>query len=142
MSATNTRHTQSDGKLDWTAVMKGGETRIKHVLRHAANDLEDKEVHGVFYGNPIEVINRAWENRANGRISVGKDKEAYVIPYPNSGYESGYGGQGRNLNYVTIVVKRGTNKLVTGYPGNGFGRKRSEYLGESEFKKGTGREKI
>lgn len=97
-------------------------------MLHTENNLSKKELHGIFYGNPFEVVNKAWENRANGRVSVKEDRELYVIPYPNAGHEGGYGGEWRNLNYVTIVVKKGTNKLITAFPGNGYRCKKNEYM--------------
>jgi len=45
--------------------------------------------------------------------------QLYHIPYPNAGYAGGYAGQGQNLNYVTIVIKKDTNKIITAYPSAG-----------------------
>lgn len=40
----------------------------------------------------------------------------YVIPFANAGYAGGIGGQGENLNSVTIITEGGTNRIVTSYP--------------------------
>ncbi len=45
--------------------------------------------------------------------------EIYNISYKNAGYEGGANGSGAKLNYVTIVVEKGTNKIITAFPSNG-----------------------
>jgi filamentous hemagglutinin len=44
--------------------------------------------------------------------------DVYVIPRPNSGWAAGAGGQGGNLNDVTIITRPGTNQLITAWPGS------------------------
>lgn len=45
--------------------------------------------------------------------------EIYNISYKNAGYEGGVKGLGDNLDYVTIVVEKGTNNIITAFPSNG-----------------------
>lgn len=96
-----------------------GETRRAHVALHETNDLS-KPSHGVFYGDSVSTINKAWDNRANGYMLSEGNTDLYIIPYQNAGFAGGYGGQGNNLNYVTIVTQKGTNNIITGFPGNGY----------------------
>lgn len=115
-----TSYGKSSGKLNWDAVVgKRGETRKAHVVLHEVNDLS-KPSHGVFYGDSVSTINKAWDNRANGYMLSEGNTDLYVIPYQNVGFSGGYGGQGNNLNYVTIVTQKGTNNIITGFPGNGY----------------------
>ena len=86
---------------------------------HEKNDLS-KPSHGVFYGDSVSTINKAWDNRANGYMLSEGNTDLYIIPYQNAGFAGGYGGQGNNLNYVTIVTQKGTNNIITGFPGNGY----------------------
>lgn len=121
LDAFRTRYKQSSENLNWDAVVskRTGETRVEHVKLHETNNLS-KSSHGVFYGNSQSTINRAWQNRANGHMITVGNTDIYIIPYENAGYAGGFGGQGNNLNCVTIVTQRGTNNIITGFPGNGY----------------------
>lgn len=110
--------TKGTGNLDWSIKSKIGETRIEHVNKHSKNDLQKKH-HGVFYGNPIDVVNKAWAKKGKMNPITQGNVQLYHIPYPNAGYAGGYAGQGQNLNYVTIVIKKDTNKIITAYPSAG-----------------------
>ncbi|MEW4286212.1 DNRLRE domain-containing protein [Priestia koreensis] len=99
--------------LNWGIVSKKGETRVQHVRLHSKNNLH-KKYHGVFYGDAIKKVNKAWDNRGKPRVSG--STHIYTIYYRHAGYSGGYAGSGRTLNYITIVVKRGTNKIITAYP--------------------------
>ena len=82
--------------------------------------MPNKEQHGVFYGDPVEMANQAWKLRK--KVSPVDDKHGgmiYIIPYENAGYESGYLNTGEQLNYITIVVVKGTNHIITAFPSNG-----------------------
>ena len=120
-SGNKTNYGKSSDKINWEAVVskKTGETRVEHVKLHESNDLS-KLSHGVFYGNSQNTINNAWKNKSNGiKISEG-NTDMYIIPYENAGYSGGFGGQGNNLNTVTIITQKGTNNIITGFPGNGY----------------------
>jgi hypothetical protein len=52
--------------------------------------------------------------------ALDEQRDAQSLVRPNSGYAGGYGGQGQNLNAVTIITQTGTNKIITGFPGNGL----------------------
>ena len=115
-----TSYGKSSGKLNWDNVIsKKGETRVEHVKLHESNDFTKVE-HGVFYGDAKNTIEKAWENRANGYMITSGNKDIYIIPYENVGYAGGYGCQGNNLNYITIITQKGTNNIISGFPGNGY----------------------
>jgi hypothetical protein len=106
--------------LDWSIVSGTGETRQAHVALHEGNNVQ-KQIHGIFYGDAVEVTNEAWATAQQQGITahtVG-GVDIYVVPRPNSGWAGGYAGQGQNLNTVTIITQSGTNKIITSYPGNG-----------------------
>jgi hypothetical protein len=107
-------------KLDWDSVVsKKGETRVDHINNHGADNL-GRDTHTVFNDDPITTTNKAWENKGNtSPIDDGMGGEIYNIPYKNSGYEGGAKGSGGNLDYVTIVVEKGTNNIITAFPSSG-----------------------
>lgn len=108
--------------LNWKAIVsKSGETREEHVMLHKIN-IKRKEDHGVFYGDPIDVTNKAWAKKGNIKPIVDGNNEVYYIPYSNSGYAGGLKGQGQNLTHVTIVVQRGTNNIITSFPSYGYSK--------------------
>jgi filamentous hemagglutinin len=107
--------------LDWSLVSKVGDSREAHVTLHGSNDLQ-KATHGVFYGDPVSTVNDAWslaQKTGVQPVTIG-GTDLHLIPRPNSGWAGGFLGQGQNLDAVTIVTKTGTNKLITGFPGNGL----------------------
>jgi hypothetical protein len=95
-----------------------GETRFEHVAGHAADDLSIA-YQGVFYGEPTEVINDAWASKGSITPTTENGVDIYRVPYSNAGYQGRYAGQGKNLDYVTIITRAGTNQIITGYPSSG-----------------------
>jgi hypothetical protein len=105
-------------ELNWSIVSKTGQTRAQHVGQHSVNNLQ-KQYYGVFYGNPVNVTNNAWAARGGLQPIQQGTVDVYNIPYANAGYLGGYASQGQNLNYVTVIVQKGTNNLITAYPSFG-----------------------
>ncbi|MBN6078295.1 hypothetical protein HYE59_12395 [Aggregatibacter actinomycetemcomitans] len=91
---------------------------MAHVSLHGQNNLQ-KQSHGVFYGDPVKVTNEAWQNRGGVVPIIEGGTDVYHIPRANSGYSGGYSGQGQNLNHVTIVMRTGTNQIITAFPSSG-----------------------
>lgn len=80
------------------------------------------QCHGVFDGDAVAVTDDAW---AMAQLTGVKPAtvggvDIYVVPRLDSGYAGGFGGQGQNLNSVTIIVQPGTNKIITAFPGSGL----------------------
>ena len=115
-----TSYGKSSGKLNWDAIVsKKGETRVDHINRHAVSN-NSRETHGVFNGNPIDMVNDAWEQRHLVEpISDGMGGTIYNIPYKNAGYESGYINTGAQMNYITIVTLDESTDLITAFPSFG-----------------------
>ena len=115
-----TSYGKSSGKLNWDAIVsKKGETRIDHINRHAVPN-NSRETHGVFNGNPIDMVNDAWEQRHLVEpISDGMGGTIYNIPYKNAGYESGYINTGAQMDYITIVTLDESTDLITAFPSFG-----------------------
>lgn len=115
-----TSYGKSSGKLNWDAIVsKKGETRVDHINRHAVPN-NSRETHGVFNGNPIDMVNDAWEQRHLVEpISDGMGGTIYNIPYKNAGYESGYINTGAQMNYITIVTLDESTDLITAFPSFG-----------------------
>ncbi|MFT4193185.1 hypothetical protein, partial [Ottowia sp.] len=108
--------------LDWsrTSPRTGGDARGHVTENHGSLSLT-KPNQGVFYGDPIFVIENSWSiarQQSINPVTVG-NRDIYVVPRPNSGYAGGMGGQLENLNYVTIITETGTARIVTGYPSGG-----------------------
>ena len=118
--AGKTSYGKSSGKLNWDAIVsKKGETRVDHINRHAVSN-NSRETHGVFNGNPIDMVNDAWEQRHLVEpISDGMGGTIYNIPYKNAGYESGYINTGAQMNYITIVTLDESTDLITAFPSFG-----------------------
>ncbi|MDW8803195.1 hypothetical protein P8V03_18875, partial [Clostridium sp. A1-XYC3] len=108
----------NDSSLDWSIISKHGETRFEHVGKHTINNLQKPE-HGIFYGDPVKMINNAWINAKNITPITSGGADIYHIPFQGAGYAGGYGGQLQNLNHITIITRQGTNRLITAYPGMG-----------------------
>jgi filamentous hemagglutinin len=74
------------------------------------------------YGEPVAAIDDAWA--IGQRLGIKPERvgnvDIYLIPRPNSGYAGGFSGQLQNLDTVTIITQGGTNKIITGFPGNGL----------------------
>ncbi len=117
---SETIYGKSSGKLNWDAIVsKKGETRVDHINRHAVPN-NSRETHGVFNGNPIDMVNDAWEQRYLVEpISDGMGGTIYNIPYKNAGYESGYINTGAQMDYITIVTLDESTDLITAFPSFG-----------------------
>ncbi|MBO4980406.1 MAG: hypothetical protein J6C84_00695, partial [Lachnospiraceae bacterium] len=120
MAGSETSYGKSSEKLNWDAIVsKKGETRVDHINRHAVPN-NSRETHGVFNGNPIDMVNDAWEQRHLVEpISDGMGGTIYNIPYKNAGYESGYINTGAQMDYITIVTLDESADLITAFPSFG-----------------------
>lgn len=115
-----TSYGKSSEKLNWDAIVsKKGETRVEHIKRHMVQN-NSRETHSVFNGNPIDMVNDAWEQRHLVEpISDGMGGTIYNIPYKNAGYESGYINTGAQMDYITIVTLDESTDLITAFPSFG-----------------------
>ena len=115
-----TSYGKSSEKLNWDAIVsKKGETRVEHIKRHTVQN-NSRETHSVFNGNPINMVNDAWEQRHLVEpISDGMGGTIYNIPYKNAGYESGYINTGAQMDYITIVTLDESTDLITAFPSFG-----------------------
>ena len=114
-------HSSSDFiPLDWTQVVsKKGETRTEHINRHCI-EMPERKRHGVFNGDPVEMTEYAWRHRGLAEpVDDGTGCEIYQIPYKNAGYESGYLNTGEELDFITIIVVKGTCNIITAFPSDG-----------------------
>ena len=119
-SGNKTNYGKSSEKLNWDAIVsKKGETRVEHIKRHTVQN-NSRETHSVFNGNPIDMVNDAWEQRHLVEpISDGMGGTIYNIPYKNAGYESGYINTGAQMDYITIVTLDESTDLITAFPSFG-----------------------
>ena len=119
-SGIETSYGKSSEKLNWDAIVsKKGETRVEHIKRHMVQN-NSRETHSVFNGNPIDMVNDAWEQRHLVEpISDGMGGTIYNIPYKNAGYESGYINTGAQMDYITIVALDESTDLITAFPSFG-----------------------
>ncbi|CUO84480.1 biotin synthase [Agathobacter rectalis] len=119
-SKYETSYGKSSEKLNWDAIVsKKGETRVEHIKRHTVQN-NSRETHSVFNGNPIDMVNDAWEQRHLVEpISDGMGGTIYNIPYKNAGYESGYINTGAQMDYITIVTLDESTDLITAFPSFG-----------------------
>ena len=117
---TETSYGKSSEKLNWDAIVsKKGETRVEHIKRHMVQN-NSRETHSVFNGNPIDMVNDAWEQRHLVEpISDGMGGTIYNITYKNAGYESGYINTGAQMDYITIVTLDESTDLITAFPSFG-----------------------
>lgn len=115
-----TSYGKSREKLNWDAIVsKKGETRVEHIKRHTVQN-NSRETHSVFNGNPIDMVNDAWEQRHLVEpISDRMGGTIYNIPYKNAGYESGYINTGAQMDYITIVTLDESTDLITAFPSFG-----------------------
>lgn len=119
-SSLKPNYIKSNNNLDWNAIVsKHGETRTDHILRHTIPN-GNRKSHGVFNGNPITMVNTAWEHRhLIHPISDGMGGTIYNIPYKNAGYESGNINTGATLDYITIITMENNSALITAFPSLG-----------------------
>lgn len=107
--------------LDWDAIVpeKGpykGQSRPDHVRLHNVNN-PNKAAHGVFFDDGVTVTNEAWakaqkiglQPNSTGKLTVPMDRQV--------GWMGGKAGEAAvPMNSVTIIVKPGTNQVITAYP--------------------------
>ena len=110
-------------ELDWKKIVKRKkdkiETREDHINRHRTPD-NLRETHGVFYGEPIDMVNRAWGLRnLCTPLSDGIGGTIYNIPFKNAGYESGKTRTNEQMHFITIITMEGTADLITAFPSFG-----------------------
>ena len=108
--------------LDWSRISArtGGDAAEHITLNHGTLSFT-KPNQGVFYSNPVSVVDDAWAIAQQNNlkpVTVG-NRDFYVVPRPNSGYAGGMSGQLQNFDYVTIITESGTPRIVTGYPSGG-----------------------
>ena len=108
------------GELDWSIVSAKGETRYAHVRLHNLDNLA-KAAHGVFFDDGIRVTEEAWKIAVSKGIK-GVHKGGvveYTIPMGRQvGYLGGVAGSRAavQLNSVKIIVRAGSNKVITAFP--------------------------
>lgn len=107
-----TSYGKSSEKLNWDAIVsKKGETRVEHIKRHTVQN-NSRETHSVFNGNPIDMVNDAWEQRHLVEpISDGMGGTIYNIPYNIN--------TGAQMDYITIVTLDESTDLITAFPSFG-----------------------
>ena len=108
--------------LDWSRMSaRTGGNAADHVVQNHGSLSLTKMNQGVFYGNPISVVEQAWDKAQRlgvKPVTIG-NRDIYVVPRPNAGYAGGMGGQLENFNHVTIITESGTGRVVTSYPSGG-----------------------
>jgi len=108
------------GALDWSIVKQAtGETRAAHVASHNVDNLT-KASHGVFLEDGASLTNEAWNialKQGLQRTSRGNVDVVEVALGRQIGWLGGIEGAAAVPTYnVRIVLKQGTNKLITAYP--------------------------
>ena len=109
-------------ELDWSRISPrtGGDAGHHVRVNHGSMNLS-KPTQGVFYGDPIDVVEEAWRNaRRLGIKPINiRGRDYYIVPRSNAGYAGGMGGQLESLDFVTIITEAGTSRIVTGFPSGG-----------------------
>jgi hypothetical protein len=98
----------SAGGLRYAGTDRAGLNRVQHVLRHADVD-PSRATHSVFNvgrNKVLALVDEAWGMRGN---PLANDPGAYVVPM---GRAVGTAGE----NAVKIIVRPGTNEIITSYP--------------------------
>ena len=88
-------------------------SRIRHLQKHMSNDL-NKELHGVFTMDCMEVLDIAIKNK--GKKQIGYMCDIYCINIPGCGYQGGKKGDGHVLDYVTFITLPNSNDIITLFP--------------------------
>jgi hypothetical protein len=120
LGSPNATNTVDD--LDWSIVKQStGETRYQHVSAHNVPNI-DKASHGVFIDDAVTTTNEAWTivQRTGAQPVSSGGVSVYTVPM---GRNVGFAG-GANANQlagvphtsVQIIVKPGTNQIITAYP--------------------------
>ena len=109
-------------ELDWLRISPrtGGDAGHHVRVNHGSMNLS-KPTQGVFYGDPIDVVEEAWRNaRLLGIKPINiRGRGYYIVPRSNAGYAGGMGGQLESLDFVTIITEAGTSRIATGFPSGG-----------------------
>ncbi len=95
------------GDLDWKSIVKKGETRYEHLMKHSVPNL-NKVNHTVFSANPISMTNQAWRMCGGVIPIVEGNNFVYNILYINAGIAG--------ENAIRIITIANTNILVSAYP--------------------------
>lgn len=91
-------------------------SRKKHILRHTVDD-KRKDSHSVFLiKNPIQIIEKFLKNKSKYPKIINYFTELYCVKIPNCGYAGGKIGNGKILDYMTIVLLANTDKILTAMP--------------------------
>ena len=108
------------GALNWKAIVsESGETRIQHVIKGHGTLNPEKPIQTLFYKNPISEINRAWRRRMKRNPSPDYSNDVTDIFIIDINKTIGYNRDtGEQLSKIKIIVKRNTNKIITGFPTN------------------------
>lgn len=99
---------ESSGGLRYVGSDAKGLNRVQHVLRHATAD-PSKKVHSVFNvprNRVLALVDEAWVSRGG---SVPGDPGAFVV---SMGRTVGTAGE----DAVKIIVRPGTNEIISAYP--------------------------
>ena len=108
-------------QLDWSIIKQStGETRVAHVMKHEVDNLA-KEIHGIFVGDSVALTKEAWERAQQMGIQRVAENGAEVLYVPMGRQVGWLGGQAGAqtaipLDTVKIVLKAGTDKLITAFP--------------------------
>ena len=106
--------------LDYSMIRgKAGHDAMQHIEANHFKIQFNKPKQDMFYSdNPIKVVDDSWAMVRELGIKPVTDRGAdiYVVPCNAAGYTGGYGGQLKNLDYITIITKTGTNKVITAFP--------------------------
>jgi curved DNA-binding protein CbpA len=104
--------------LNWNRIDGKGQSAAEHIINGHGNLDMQRIKQGVFNADPISTTNKAWAVAQAQNIqptTVGQ-RDFYVVPMHNVGYQGGYSGQGKRCDHVTLVVQTGTNVVITSYP--------------------------
>ena len=130
---TKTFKLKQVGKLTWISPAgrkyagrdPEGRTRVEHVLRHAADEPRRAGSHGVFDGGndqALATVDEAWKLAKQKKIKPKNEgrTSAYTISMGHRvGFLGGQTGKRRKhpgLTKVFIVVRTGTNEIITAFP--------------------------
>jgi len=97
---------ESAGGLRYAGVDRDGLNRVQHVLRHAETAGPTFTVFNVGRNNILALVDEAWRMRGSPLVN---DPGAFVV---RMGRTVGTAGE----NAVKIIVRPGTNEIITAYP--------------------------
>ena len=88
-------------------------SRINHIRKHMFDDA-NKDIHGVFTINFMEILDKAIKYK--GEKQIGYMCDIYCIHIPGCGYEGGRKGDGHILDYVTFITLPNSSTVITMFP--------------------------